>query len=201
MKPLTLDDLIPLEEFVARRQELFDANVRYRDRYRRVRVGPRAILVFENRQTIWFRIQEIVRVARLTEPEIIQTQLDHYNSLLPQRDRLFASLLLDFDESRWAEEARFWSSLRGEHICLVVDSTAIAAHVLTARPEDRATGAAQWVEFTLGAAERKLLAGLHRPARIEIRYPGYEHVSAYLSEDLRGSLLDDLKLSDRDVAA
>src|SRR6266700_2403855 len=58
MLPLTLEDLLPLEEYAGRRREFFEAQCRYLDRYRRVRVGPRATLSFENRQTLWFRVQE-----------------------------------------------------------------------------------------------------------------------------------------------
>src|SRR5262245_24391158 len=74
MRPLTLDDLVPLAEYVGRRAEFFDAHLRYCDRYRRVRIGPSATLVFENRQTLWFRLQEVVRVARLTEPGLLELE-------------------------------------------------------------------------------------------------------------------------------
>ena len=61
MRPLTYDDLLPLEDFAGQRRELFEAHIRYVDRYRRVRFGPRLALIFENRQTLWFRVQEILR--------------------------------------------------------------------------------------------------------------------------------------------
>src|SRR5205085_8759387 len=59
MLPLTVDDLLPLEEYATRRKEFFDAQRRYVDRYRRVRIGPKLMLIFENRQTLWFRVQEV----------------------------------------------------------------------------------------------------------------------------------------------
>jgi len=48
MLPLTVDDLLPLEEYASRRKEFFDSHRRYVDRYRRVRIGPRLTLIFEN---------------------------------------------------------------------------------------------------------------------------------------------------------
>ena len=63
MLPLTVDDLLPLEEYATKRSEYFDAHRRYIDRYRRVRIGPKLTLIFENRQTLWFRVQEIIRIA------------------------------------------------------------------------------------------------------------------------------------------
>ena len=57
MEALTADDLLPLDEYAGRRRELFASHARYLDRYRRVRLGPRVTLLFENRQTLWFRAQ------------------------------------------------------------------------------------------------------------------------------------------------
>ena len=74
----------------------------------------------------------------------------------------------------------------------------LPAQLLTCRPEDRAIGAAHWLEFTIGSDERKLLADPRVPARFESVYPRYPHQSSALGEDIRRSLLDDLQLSDRD---
>src|SRR5712691_386177 len=114
MLPLTLDDLLPLEEYVGKRGEFFASHRRYVDRYRRVRLGPRLTLVFENRQTLWFRLQEILRIARVTAADRVQEELAIYNRLLPGRDRLQAALLLAIaDESRLTEELALWQELRG----------------------------------------------------------------------------------------
>ena len=78
MLPLSVDDLVPLEEYASRRKDFFDAHRRYVDRYRRIRIGPKLTLIFENRQTLWFRIQEVLRVARLSDPAIVQRELDVY---------------------------------------------------------------------------------------------------------------------------
>src|SRR5215831_15015970 len=104
MRPLTLDDLLPLEEYASRRREFFESLTRYLDRYRRVRVGPLLTLLFENRQTLWFRVQEILRVSRLSEPTRVQQELDLYNRLLPGPNHLQAALLIDIaDHGRLAE--------------------------------------------------------------------------------------------------
>src|SRR6266511_3508222 len=76
MHALTPDDLLPLDEYAGRRREFFEAQCRYVDRYRRVRIGPRATLLFENRQTLWFRVQEVLRIARLADPALVRRELD-----------------------------------------------------------------------------------------------------------------------------
>jgi hypothetical protein len=190
MKPFTSDDLIPLEEYVGRRAEFFEAHRRYCERYRRICIGPALTLLFENRQTLWFRLQEVLRVARLTDPDLIRLELDWYNQLLPGRNYLAAALLVDdaLGEGEFADV----------QVCLMLDTATVLAVTVTSRPVDRATIGAQWLQFKLLAPERKLLASRRRPARFEADYAGEHHLSAYMTEDMRQSLLDDLRLSDRD---
>jgi hypothetical protein len=199
MNALTLDDLLPLEEYAGRRQEFFDSHDRYLDRYRRVRVGPRLTLLFENRQTLWFRLHEVLRIARLSEPGLVQQELDLYNRLLPRRDRLQAALLIAVDESRLSEELAPWRELRGEHLRLHVGPASYPANVLTCRPEDRCTGTAHWVQFVLDSAGRRLLTDPRQPVHFAATLPTYRHDSPALGDEVRQSLLDDLRLSDRDA--
>jgi hypothetical protein len=198
MHSLTLEDLLPLDEFAARRREFFSAHARYLDRYRRVRIGPRLTLLFENRQTLWFRLQEVLRVARLSEPGPVQRELDLYNRLLPRRDRLQAALLVAVDEERLDEELAPWRELRGGQLCLHLGVERYPADLLTCRPEDRCIGTAHWVQFFLDAAGRHALGDVRVPGHVSVSLPGYTHDSGPLGEDVRQSLLDDLKLSERD---
>ncbi len=201
MQPLTPDDLLPLDEFCGRRRELFAAQRRYVDRYRRVRVGPRATLLFENRQTLWFRVQEILRLARLADPDRIRAELAVYNRLLPARGLLQAALLIDVeDEARLTEELAPWQALEDEHIVLRAGEASAPGVLITCRPEDRCVGAAHWVQFPVSDACRKELADFRKPAHVEITLPAYPHQGPPLSDEVRQSLLDDLNLSDRDAA-
>jgi hypothetical protein len=198
MRSLTPDDLLSLEEYAGRRREFFDAQCRYLDRYRRVRIGPRVTLLFENRQTLWFRVQEVLRVARLADPGRVRQELDLYNRLLPGPNRLHAALLIDIaDETRLSEELAPWQRLRGEDVCLVLGAASYPAELVTCRPEDRCIGTAHWVQLTLGATARAQLGDFRLSARFEIRLASYQHASPPLSEDVRQSLVEDLLLSDR----
>jgi hypothetical protein len=199
MRSLTLDDLLPLEEFAGRRREFFESLGRYLDRYRRVRIGPRLTLLFENRQTLWYRVQELLRIARLAEPARVQQELDLYNRLLPGRDRLQAALLIDVaDETRLGEELAAWQTLRGDELQLHVAEFALPANLLTCRPEDRCIGTSHWVQFVFDAAGRRLLGDFRQRAWFAVRRDSYRHESPPLSDEVRQSLIEDLELSDRD---
>jgi Protein of unknown function (DUF3501) len=180
MNALTLDDLLPLDD------------------YRRVRVGPGAALLFTNRQTLWFQVQDLLRIARLAEPARVQGELDLHNRLLPTRNRLQAALLLNVDETRLTEALAPWRDLRGGDLRLCLGPTQLPANLLTCRPEDQCIGTAHWVQFVVDSAARDLLADFRSPAHFALTCAHYRHESAPLSDEVRQSLLDDLELSDRD---
>jgi len=199
MLPLTVDDLLPLEEFAPKRKEFFDAHRRYIDRYRRIRIGPRLTLVFENRQTLWFRMQEVIRIARLADAREVQLELNLYNRLLPTRNLLQAALLIEItDAAQLGQELAHWRTLSGEQLTLHAGSVTTSAHLVTCRPEDRAIGTAHWVQFPLTPDARKLLGNFEQHAFFQFDNNSYRHASDLLSDDFRQSLMDDLLLSDRD---
>jgi Protein of unknown function (DUF3501) len=198
MLPLSVDDLVPLEEYASRRKDFFDAHRRYVDRYRRIRIGPKLTLIFENRQTLWFRVQEVIRIARLADAKEVQQELNLYNRLLPSRNLLQAALLIEIDQSQLAKEIAPWRGITGEQLKLHVGNQAEPAHLVTCRPEDRAIGTAHWVQFHVSADVRKSLANFSLRSLFSFENETYRHPSAPLSDDFRESLLDDLLLSDRD---
>jgi hypothetical protein len=193
MAPLTVEDLLPLEVYAPRRREFFDSHRRYIDRFRRVRIGPRLTLIFENRQTLWFRVQEVVRVARLSDRRDVEQELDLYNRLLPDGRLLQAALLLDvpdgaIDRHDWTD----WQRIDGDCLRLVVGNDELAARLVTCRPEDRCAGTAHWVQFSLDDHFQQLLGDLERPACFRFDHGNYRHSSQPLDDGLRQSLLADL---------
>jgi len=173
VRPLTLDDLLPLDEFHARRDEFFEAHQHYVELYRRVRVGPSIVMVFENRQTLWFRVQELLRVMRLTDLEWVRAELDLVNGLLPPRGGLRASLILG-DKATSLNEMR-----------LCCDSMRAVGTLASGRVE---WGNAHWIEFALTPMDLKKWADFGAPAWCEIDGERGDE----MSEEVRQSLLDDL---------
>jgi hypothetical protein len=192
MTPLTLEDLLPLEEYAPRRREFFDSHRRYVDRYRRVRIGPRLTLIFENRQTLWFRVQEIVRVARLSDRSQVAQELELYNRLLPAGNLLQAALLLDLGE----DAAPDWQRLDGSHLRLAIGDDELASRLVTSRSADRCVGTAHWVQFVFAPSDRSRFADFLLPARFRFDDGRYTFSTNPLADDLRQSLLGDLDVAE-----
>jgi hypothetical protein len=94
---LTLTDIADLRAYERERVD-FRARVIALKKRRRVHVGPVITLVFENRDTIRFQIQEMARVEKLISDAAIQGELDTYNSLVPDPGQLCATLFVELTE-------------------------------------------------------------------------------------------------------
>ena len=82
-RKLTLDDIADLRAYERERAE-FRAHIIGLKKVRRVSVGPHVTLVFENRETIRFQIQEMARAEKILSDEGIQVELDIYNDVIPE---------------------------------------------------------------------------------------------------------------------
>lgn len=97
MKALTQQDLIPHDEYERRRETYRQAIIELKRR-RRIGLGEKITLVFENRETLRFQIQEMIRVERIFDPQKVQEELDVYNALLPASGELSATLLIELTD-------------------------------------------------------------------------------------------------------
>ena len=103
MKMLTHEDLIPNLDY-ERQREGFRSRTIELKRRRRISIGPLITLVFENRDTLLFQVQEMIRVERIFDPVKVREELEVYNALLPRPGELSATLLIEIVEQ---EESSF----------------------------------------------------------------------------------------------
>lgn len=96
MQKLTRADLMSLEQYADQRKA-FRAQVMEHRKPRRVALGQHVTLLFEDRLTIQYQIQEMLRVERIFEPEGIEDELNAYNPLIPDGGNLKATLLIEFE--------------------------------------------------------------------------------------------------------
>ncbi|OLD77308.1 MAG: hypothetical protein AUG87_05155 [Candidatus Rokubacteria bacterium 13_1_20CM_4_70_14] len=98
MRQLETSEILNLVEYEkvrdARRRELIELKKR-----RRVSVGRYLTFVFENRETVWFQIQEMVRAERIVDEAKIAEEVGVYNTLLPGPGELAATMLIEISEA------------------------------------------------------------------------------------------------------
>lgn len=98
MQPLTRADLMPLETYAAERPA-FRARVLAHKQARRLSLGAHVTLLFEDRLTVQYQVQEMLRIERIFEPVGIQAELDAYNPLVPGGRDLRATMLIEYPDA------------------------------------------------------------------------------------------------------
>ena len=147
--------------------------------------------VFENRLTVKFQVQEILRVEKISQPGQVQEELDGFNPMLPTAGNLSATLLVELTgpEAEVAAELRRLSGL-GSHVFLEIGGQRHAAELEGGRDDGRRISAVQYVRFPVGPTAAALLAEA-KPAALVIDHPHYTHRLA-LTEGMSRSLAKDL---------
>jgi hypothetical protein len=193
---LTLEDIKDVRAYEREREELRDRIIALK-RVRRVSVGPIVTLVFENRDTIRFQVQEMARAERMHRDEQIQAELDVYNPLIPEPGALSATLFVELTSE---EQLREWlPKLVGvERAARLVIGDGEAPMVVACEPEEShaeqltredVTASVHYVRFSLTPAQ---IAGFEAgPVTLAVEHPAYRE-RARLSDETRASLLEDL---------
>ncbi|TAL86670.1 MAG: DUF3501 family protein [Rhodanobacter sp.] len=190
MKPLTHDDLFNLETY-ARERTAFRSKVLAHKKQRTIHLGDHLTLLFEDRLTVQYQIQEMLRIERIFEAAGIQDELDAYNPLIPDGHNLKATLLVEYEDEQ--QRRRELQRLRGleDHIELQVgDETAIAiADEDMERSNDDKTSAVHFLRFELSPG---MLAEWARGGTVTLRstHPA-GRVSAALSAEQCTALAQD----------
>lgn len=94
MSKLTIEDIVDLREY-ERERESFRSHIINLKKLRRVALGELMTIVFENRDTMRFQIQEMARAEKMLRDDQILTELEIYNPLIPERGELKATLFLE----------------------------------------------------------------------------------------------------------
>ena len=97
MQPLSRKDLFSLEQYAEKRQE-FRAQVMAHKRNRKVAIGPHATLYFEDRLTMQYQVQEMLRVERIFEADAIEEELAAYNPLIPDGSNWKATFMIEYED-------------------------------------------------------------------------------------------------------
>jgi Protein of unknown function (DUF3501) len=188
---ITLSDILNIADYEKQRPE-YRKRIIESKHHRRVQVGPCMTFVFENRATVLFQIQEMVRTERLVHEEQIQHEIDTYNRLLPSPNELSATLLIDITE---AEKIRpMLDSLIGlpeRSVYLVIGEKEIEAIFDEEQSEEGRISAVQYIRWKLDEPEVERLRFGQAEVSILIRHPNYQH-STQLTDEQRRAIAKDL---------
>jgi len=189
---ITRDDLMSLEQYAEQRGE-FRQKVLAHKKHRQVALGPNATLYFEDRLTLLYQIQEMLRIEKVFEADGINEELEAYNPMIPSGRNFKATFMIEYADAivRAAQlekmvniEDLVWMQV-GEH-----DKIWAIADEDLERSNDIKTSAVHFMRFEITdemAQELKAGADL----RIGVQHAVYTY-DVLVAGDTRASLLADL---------
>jgi hypothetical protein len=193
MNKLARTDLFSLEQYAEKRKN-FRAEVLEHKKNRAVRIGQNATLYFEDRLTMQYQIQEMLRIEKIFEAEGIQEELDAYNPLIPDGSNWKATFMMEYDDvdERRVQLARLvgiedktWVRVEG------FDKVYAIANEDLERTTDEKTSSVHFMRFELTDA---MIAAIGSGAALSagIDHDNYTDEVNPLPDNIRASLVADL---------
>lgn len=189
VRPITRADIKGPAIYAGMRDD-FRKRVIELKRPRRVVVGDRVSMTFENRHTLTLQIEEMCRVENLTTDEQIDAEVAVYNELMPTADSLSATLFIELHDGddHYAELNRLVGL--DEHVALWIGPDEIRAAFEPGRSTNDKISAVQYLRFPLSPGAKELLRNPETTLAIVIDHPEYmQQVSC--DDSLRASLAAD----------
>ncbi|MEQ1563504.1 MAG: DUF3501 family protein [Nitrospiraceae bacterium] len=193
MNFLTSQDLLPVAAYEQQREPFRSQIIALKQR-RRISVGPLITLVFENRETLRFQTQEMIRVEQILDPYKVQEELDVYNALMPGAGELSATLMIEITEpDRMKEWLDMFMGLdHGEKIAIRTGTEQVFGEFEGGHSHETKISAVHFVRFRPTASMIASFADLHVPVTMTVHHREY-HAEAPVPGSMREEWLKDLR--------
>jgi len=174
MDTLQIKDIKPLSEYEPIRKEFRERIIALKKR-RRISLGDRLTLVFENRDTILSQIQEMMRVEHIYDPAKIQNELDTYNPLIPGPGELSATLFIEITEAGRIKEILdgFLGIDGGRCVFIQLGSEQIYGRFEEGHSKEDKLSAVHYVRFRFSPEQQAAFGNDRIPAALVVEHPNY----------------------------
>ncbi len=190
-RKITEADILSDNDYAAQRKALRSQAIALK-KHRRVEVGPYATFYFENYQTMWLQVQEMLRIEKGGK-EQIAGELEAYNPLIPQGDELIATLMLEIEDADRRHATLLTLGGIEESIFMEVGGARVAA--TPTEYDDRTTAdgktsSVHWLRFKLAADQIAHFKNGTERVVLGLSHSHYGHM-AVLTAEARDALAKD----------
>ena len=184
-------DILPAQDYAARRRD-YRARRLATKRARTLHVGPYATILFENYESMWMQVQEMLHIEKGGDEQLAD-ELAAYNPMIPQGSELTATMMLEIEDA--AMRARVLATLGQieDHVAIRVGPDRVAA--VPEGDEERTnaagkTSAVHFFHFPFSAPQIAAFRDPGTPIMLEIDHPAYGHI-AMMNGAMRAELAKD----------
>tara|TARA_Y100000590_G_scaffold111383_1_gene127012 strand:- start:5940 stop:6521 length:582 start_codon:yes stop_codon:yes gene_type:complete len=190
MKPVDLSEILDLTAYEKARPEFLKKIIDLKTP-RRISVGDRLTFIFENRETVIFQIQEMLRAERTVDDQQIQSEISIYNELIPQKQELSATLMIEIPSGEHIQSELNRLVGIDEHVILQIDEDSLRAQFDSKQFEEEKISAVQYVRFNLSSKLCEKFLDTSSTVAIQIDHPNYKARTEIVGMS-RASLSNDL---------
>jgi hypothetical protein len=192
-RTITPADILAYEKYATERSE-FRKNIVAVKKYRRLEVGPFVTFYFENYDTMWLQVHEMLHIEKGGEAQL-PDELRAYNPLIPQGDELIATLMIELDDPKRRDSELYRLAGIEESAYIELNQERIPGTPTEydeRTSSDGKTSSVHWVRFKFIPEQIEKFKLLSVEAVLGLAHPAYSHM-AVIMPDVRAELVKDLR--------
>jgi len=184
-------DLLNIIDYEKQRDNYRQELISYK-KNRRFKLGPNILMTFENRKTMKFQIQEMMRAERMVHDSQIEEEIDVYNPLIPKGNELSATLFIEITDPEKIRPVldSFIGLTEGVNVYFELNGEKVAAVFEEGREKEDNISSVHYIRFPFTSAQKNKFASDSNAISINIDYNSYTH-SVELSQEMIESLSND----------
>ncbi len=190
IRPVTLQDVMGLERYEAQRDDIRRRTIALK-KHRRIGVGDCVTFVFENHDTVFFQVHEMMRAERTTDLDAIREELEVYNAMLPAPGGFSATMLIEITQEDEIEPRLLELLGIDECVSMEIGEQRVAGEFEPGRSREDRLSAVQYVRFNLSPGAVEAFVDESQAVNLRIDHANYVACTA-IDGEARRSLATDL---------
>ena len=194
MKKIKLSDIMDIAEYEKIRPEFRKKIMAIKDK-RRIHVGPVMTYLFENYDTMFYQVEEMMRAERIVNDDDIMQEINAYNELIPEKNQLSASLLIEIDDKQIRTEMLRKMIDLPAHTFMVINDKKIPAEFDPRQGSSEQLSSVQYIKFNLSESDVDEFKNENSTIELLFDHPAYNY-KHILSPEEKSVLYNDLTSQD-----
>jgi len=191
LRKIEFSDIIQYDDYIKIREKYLKKIIEIR-KNRRIQVGEYITFVFENRETVLYQIQEMIRLEKMRDEVLIKNEIEIFNRLVPDKNELCATMFIEIFERGFIKSLHYkFAGIHENRIFLKFGDESITPEFEPEVLSNQRVSAVNYLKFKFINEQVKKFLDRNVPTFIEINHNDYQAI-AKLPQNVRESLIKDL---------